>query len=125
MRVGLIVAGLIMIAMGVIILLKVADQSLALGFFKGAVTIGGAWLICAAYTCQSYWHGMIGGAVVALLAACRSWWNFPRWIESIVAKSGQPLIAIFEMITAIISSVIVIVAVRTLLEEKARRLREG
>ncbi len=125
MRVLLLVSGLAMIGIGVASLMVIEEKAMALSFFKGAVTLGGAWLICVIYMRQSHWHGVIGGGIVALLAACRSSWNFPSWLQWIAKQCPMPATPVLEFFTAVVSSAIVVTCVRVLFAEKTRRLVEG
>lgn len=125
MRGLLLFGGLAMIGLGVTSLIVIADRAAGLSFFKGAITLGGSWLICLLYTRQSHLHGVIGGGVVALLAACRSWLNAPRWLEWVSRKCPMPATPLLECFTALLASVIVFVCVRVLLAEKTRRLLSG
>jgi hypothetical protein len=125
MRKLLLLSGLAMIGIGIASLMVIEEKATAISFFKGAITLGGAWLICVIYMRQSHWHGVIGGGIVALLSACRSWWNLPNWLQWVVNQCPMPATPLLELFTAIISSVIVITCVRILLAEKTRRLVEG
>jgi hypothetical protein len=114
-----------MIALGITCFLILADKAAGISYGKGAFTLGGAWLICFIFTRQSHWHGVIGGGIVGLLAACRSWWNLPSWLQWIAKQCPMPATPALEFFTAVLSSVIVIACVRTLLAEKTRRLLAG
>lgn len=114
MRLLLVIAGLLTTILGFASQASLQDPSL----LQGALTLGGGWLICAAFSLYSKWHGLIGGGILALLAAARC---APGLFD---AFSGKNPAGVYQAAAFGISLVVLIAILRTLLTERARRERE-
>ncbi|MBB5351048.1 hypothetical protein HNR46_001282 [Haloferula luteola] len=112
MRPLLFLAGALTMGLGVVSMGSLNDP----GLLQGALTLGGGWLICAGFSFRSYWHGVIGAGVLGLLGATRC---APAWLK----LTREPT-APWEAASFIISAVVLIVVVKALLAERARRTRE-
>ena len=91
-------------------------------FISGALTLGGALLICGLFSLRNRWHGVIGAGVVALLGASRGLENLavlPKYWLGERSRGPAPLL---ESAAALICILLLIHVVRTLLAEKRRRL---
>lgn len=114
MRKLLIIAGLATIALGFTADDRLDDPAL----LQGALTLGGGWLICAAFSLYCLWHGVIGGGILALLAAARC---APALVG--LADAANPA-ARYQALAFAISVAVLIFIVRGLLQERRRRERE-
>ncbi|MBK1827060.1 hypothetical protein [Haloferula rosea] len=95
---------------------KLGDPAL----FQGAITLGGAWIICGFFTGskQWYWHGLIAAGVLALLGAARC---APAVLA--LGKPDAPA-APYQAAALVIAFVVLVSTVRTLRAERARRQLE-
>ncbi len=114
MRKVLVIAGLATIALGFAADSRLDDPAL----LQGALTLGGGWLICAAFTFYSTWHGVIGGGILALLASARC---APALVG--LFDPGNPA-ARYQAAAFAIGLVVLVATVRKLLQERRRRERE-
>lgn len=114
MRPILVIAGIATLALGFSADARLDDPNL----LQGTLTLGGGWLICAAFTFYSVWHGVVGGGILALLAGARC---APALFT--FANPDRPA-APYQAIAFVISATVLIATVRTLIRERARRERE-
>jgi hypothetical protein len=114
MRPLLVIAGLATCALGFAGGSKLGDATL----LQGALTLGGGWLICAAFSLHSKWHGYVGAGILALLAAARCAPALPGLLGG--KDPGAP----YQAAAFAIATVVLVATVRALLRERARRERE-
>ena len=110
MRPLIFTAGSLTSALGFVANATIGDPAL----FQGALTLGGGFLICGLFSFSSKCHGIIGAAVLALLGAARC-------APALLDLPNKTQAAPFQAVAFVICSVVVIVIVRTLLAERARR----
>jgi len=81
---------------------------------QGALTLGGAWIICGLFSLSSYWHGVAGAAIVALLGAGRS---LVGLLQNGLTQPAAP----YQAIALVLATLVLVTSVRALLAERARR----
>lgn len=105
---------------------QVLEKGPAMAFLQGALTLGGGIFICLLFSLRSYWHGIIGAGVLALLGTARGLGNIPHIAQYIVGLNREdgptPL---FELCVLLVSAVLLLKVVQALLVERARRQMEG
>lgn len=114
MRPVLFIAGIVTLAIGFSADARLDDPNL----LQGSLTLGGGWLICAAFTFYSVWHGIVGGGILALLAGARC---APALFT--LSNPDRPA-GVYQAIVFVISATVLIATIRTLIRERARRERE-
>jgi len=121
MRFHIFFAGLAIIALG-FAAMQALDEPACFDFLRGALILGGGWIICGLFSLRYRWHGIIGAGVLALLGASRGIQNLaalPRFWFGDRGRSPAPLL---ESAVALISILLLILVVRTLFAEKKRRM---
>ena len=115
MRPLIFTAGSLTSALGFAADAMIGDPAL----FQGALTLGGAFIICAIVSGMPgwKWHGIIGAAVLALLGASRC---APALLDLPNTTQAAP----FQAIAFVICTVVLVVIVRTLKAERAKRQME-
>jgi hypothetical protein len=121
MRLPIFCAGLAILALGATAM-RVLDKPASYGFLTGALTLGGALLICGLFSLRNRWHGIIGAGVIALLGASRGIENLAALPAMLLGGGAQAATTLLESAVALISILLLIGIVRALLAEKKRRL---
>ncbi|MEP4078747.1 hypothetical protein [Haloferula sp.] len=85
--------------------------------FQGALTLGGGFIICGLFSLSSKWHGIIGAAVLALLGAARC-------APALLDLPNKTKAAPFQAGAFVICAVVLVIIVRELRAERARRQME-
>jgi hypothetical protein len=111
MRLLILIAGLLTVALGFAAEAHLEDPTL----FQGALTLGGGWIICALFSYHAAVHGIVGAGVLALLAAARCLPALPALFDG-----GSPG-ARYQGAVLAIALVVLVKVVRHLLAERARR----
>jgi hypothetical protein len=125
MRRALLILGLIVIACGFAGKMILPGRNESFSFLQGGLSLGGAFLICFFFSRNSYWHGMIGSGVVALLGFCRSVVNLPNWFDWLRhAAPKPPATPLIEMFVATLCLWYLTRIIRLLLAERTRRMLE-
>jgi hypothetical protein len=94
------------------------------GFLVGALTLGGALIICGLFSIRMRWHGIIGAGVIALLGASRGIENLAALPQFWIGDRSRGPAPILESGVALICILLLVHVVRTLFAEKHRRLRD-
>ena len=115
---GAVVVGLGLLAM------QVLDRGEALGFLHGALTRGGALLICGLFSLKSRWHGIIGAGILALLGAGRGLGNFPHLMDALSGKSDRRAAPLIELGVTLVCLVLLMRVLAALHRERVRRMLE-
>lgn len=105
--------------------MRLLDHSIAVGFFQGAMTLGGALVICALFTRFMFWHGLIGAGVVALLGAARGMANLPGVFKFFTGDRERGSMPVFELGVAVICVLLLMRVIRMLQRERVRRMLES
>lgn len=116
--------GVIIIALGFLAKNQL-ERMEGFAFLKGALTLGGALIICGLFSFKNHWHGILGGGVVALLGFCRSALQLPELAESLSSIGGKsPAVPLIEGAVCAMCAIIVINTIRVLYKEKTRKMLE-
>lgn len=87
-------SGVAVVAMGITALRTLpAPQSFA--FLQGSLTLGGGFLIAGLFSFKSYWHGLMGAGVLALLGTAWGLMNLPdlaMWLAGDRSHAGAPIL---------------------------------
>ena len=116
MRRIIFTAGIMTMVLGFMAESQLGDPAL----FQGALTLGGAWIICGFFIGSKnwYWHGLIAAGVLGLLGAARC---APALLS--LGDPEKPS-APFQSAALLIALVVMIGSVRVLRAERARRQLE-
>ncbi len=109
---------------------RVLEEKEAMGFLQGAMTLGGGLVISGLFSTRWFWHGALGGGVMALLGFSRGLVNLPslpgylkeRFVEKIVDTNPMPLL---ECSVTLICLLLLVAVVKTLLAERRRKAIEA
>lgn len=125
MRHASLILGIIIIACGIAGKMMLPGRNESFSFLQGGLSLGGAFLICYFFSRSNYWHGTIGGGVVALLGFCRSIVNLPDWFTWLRHASPKPAATpLIELLVAVLCLWHLIRVIRLLMAERTRRLLE-
>lgn len=116
MRRIIFTAGIMTTVLGFMAESQLGDPAL----FQGAITLGGAWIICGFFSGskQWYWHAIIAAGVLGLLGAARC---APSILS--LGNPDEPA-APFQSAALVISLFVLVSTVRVLRAERARRQLE-
>lgn len=120
-RVTIFLAGTAIIATG-IIGLSLLEKDPAVGFLSGALTLGGAILICGLFTFKMPWHGIAGAGVLSLLGLGRGIMNLPdlpAYISGIRERGNAPAL---ELAVTLVCATLLLRMLRALSIERTRRM---
>jgi hypothetical protein len=123
MRFQIFFSGLAILALGYAAMASL-EESERFGFLSGALTLGGALIICGLFSLRMRWHGIIGAGVVALLGASRGIENLAELPKFWIGDRPRGPAPLLESAVALICILLLVHVVRTLLAEKRRRLLE-
>ena len=124
MRLHIFLSGFLIIAAGAVAT-QLLPKMLAFAFVRGALTLGGAFLICGLFTLRMHWHGVIGAGIVALLGAAKGILNlkdFPAYFSGDRSRGMAPLLEIAITATCVVMLVRVL---RILSAERTRIMLES
>jgi len=101
-----------------------------MGFLQGALTLGGGIVISGLFSTRWYWHGLLGGGVMALLGFSRGLSNLPslpgylkeRFADQVAGANPMPLL---ESSVTLICLLLLVAVVKTLLAERRRKSIEA
>jgi hypothetical protein len=124
MRFYIFLSGLTILAMGGASL-YVLDKANGLGFFQGALTLGGGIVICGIFSVKMKWHGFIGAGILALLGAARGLGNVPGLAKFLTGDRPRGSTPLLEMGVTVICLLLVAKIIRALLQERVRRMLEA
>lgn|GEM_PF-513544 len=123
MRILIFLSGAVIMAMG-ILAFNSLERHVAHGFLEGALTLGGAFVICGIFTLRMPWHGMIGAGIVALLGAGRGLGNLPGMAKFMAGDRSRGPAPILELGVTVICVFLLLRVVRALMAERTRRMLE-
>ncbi|MEI7912279.1 MAG: hypothetical protein WCK77_21820 [Verrucomicrobiota bacterium] len=124
MRIPIFLSGLAILSLG-LAAMSVLGKPACYGFLTGALTLGGALIICGLFSLRNRWHGIVGAGVIALLGASRGIENLAALPGVLLDKQPHGPAPWLEAAVAIICILLLTLVVRTLFAEKTRRLRDG
>ncbi|MCX6874267.1 MAG: hypothetical protein NTW21_10735 [Verrucomicrobia bacterium] len=121
MRIQIFGSGFAVLALGCAAM-HILERPAAYGFLTGALTLGGALILCGLFSLRNRWHGIIGAGVLALLGASRGIENLAALPKFWLGERGCGPALLLESAVALICILLLSRVVRTLLAEKKRRL---
>ena len=124
MRIFVFVCGLTIAAMGVATT-QLLPRDLSMGFFQGALTLGGGLVICGLFSLKMPWHGLIGAGVLALLGAARGLGNVPGIVKFATGDRVRGSLPVFEFGVTVICLMLLMRVIRALQRERLRRMLEA
>lgn len=124
MRIFVFVCGVTIVAMGVATT-QLLSRDLSLGFFQGALTLGGGIIISGLFSLKMPWHGLIGAGVLALLGAARGLGNIPGIVKFAMGDRARGSLPVFEFGVTVICLMLLMRIIRALQRERLRRMLES
>ena len=124
MRIFVFVCGVTIVAMGVATT-QLLSHDLSLGFFQGALTLGGGIIISGLFSLKMPWHGLIGAGVLALLGAARGLGNIPGIVKFAMGDRARGSLPVFEFGVTVICLMLLMRIIRALQRERLRRMLES
>ena len=121
MRSPIFLAGLFILALGVPAM-RILEKPASYGFLTGALTLGGALIICGLFSLRNRWHGIIGAGVIALLGASRGIENLAALPVCLLDRGARGPAPVLESAVALTCILLLILVVRALFAEKKRKL---
>ena len=121
MRIAIFLSGLLVLALGVTAM-RMLEKPASYGFLTGALTLGGALIICGLFSLRNRWHGIIGAGVIALLGASRGIENLAALPGLLIGTGARGPAPVLESAVALICILLTILVVRSLFAEKKRKL---
>ena len=122
-RLQIFFSGAVVVGFG-LLAMQLLDRGEALGFLHGALTLGGALLICGLFSLKSRWHGIIGAGILALLGAGRGLGNFPHLMDALSGKSDRRAAPLIELGVTLVCLVLLMRVLAALHRERVRRMLE-
>jgi hypothetical protein len=123
MRFQVFFCGAAVIALGVAAM-NILERDQAIGFLQGALTLGGALLICGLFSLKMKWHGIIGAGVLALLGAARGVGNLPDLALFLSGQSERGAAPVMELGITVVCLVLLVRVLTALYHERLRRMLE-
>lgn len=123
MRAHVFASGMLVIALGVHALRGLSPTEVP-GFLQEILTLGGALLICGAFSLGMRWHGVIGAGVVALLGAARGIGNLPDLAAWLAGERVRGSLPWTEAGITLVCAVLLARVIAALRREKIRRMLE-
>ncbi len=124
MRPAIFLSGILVIGLG-ISALQMLEKQPAFGFFQGAITLGGGFLICGLFSLKMHWHGIIGAGVLGLLGTARGLGNIPDLFKLAAGDHSRGPAPLLELGVTLISCVILLRVLQALQRERTRRMLEN
>lgn len=124
MRIHVFLSGILVFAIG-IAGTQFLPKMPGFEFLRGALTLGGALLICGFFMIKMPWHGIIGAGIVSLLGAAKGVMglkDLPDYIGGDRSRGPAPLL---EVGITIICVTLLLRVLRVLSAERTRRMLEA
>lgn len=100
-----------------VVSLGILEKPASLGFFQGAITLGGGLLICFAFSLKMQWHGIIGAGVLALLGFAKGLGN----LTHLIPPNRPDAKSLMELVVTLASGSLLTIVARCLLKERRKR----
>ncbi len=121
MRFQVFLSGVAVLALGAAAThLLAGNESLA--FLQGALTLGGGIIICGLFALKSYWHGLIGAAILGLLGCARGLGNLPDLLKLVAGDRQRGAAPIMELAVTLICGWLLLRVLGALQRERTRRM---
>ncbi|BCU78312.1 hypothetical protein [Luteolibacter sp. LG18] len=103
---------------------KALEQADAMGFLNGALALGGGLIICGMFSIRWFWHGLIGGGVIALLGFGRGIFNIMGLVRFFQGEAEHGPLPILEAAVTVICLFLLLGVIKAISAEKQRKLLE-
>ena len=123
MRIQIYTSGAAILALGAAAM-RLLEKQEAQSFLLGALTLGGALIICGLFSLKNLWHGMIGAGVLALLGTARGLGNIPDLIKLAQGDRHRGPDPVMELGVTLICLVLLLRVLGALRRERTRRMLE-
>lgn len=124
MRTHIFLSGFLIIAAG-IAATQLLPKMQAFEFIRGALTLGGAFLICGLFTLRMHWHGVIGAGIVALLGGAKGVLNLKDFPDYIAGERTRGIAPVLEIAITLICAILLVRVLRVLSAERTRMMLEA
>ena len=124
MRIHVFLSGILVFVIG-IVGTQFLPKMPGFEFLRGALTLGGALLICGFFMIRMPWHGIIGAGIVSLLGAAKGVMglkDLPAFIGGDHSRGMAPLL---ELGITVLCLVLLFRIVGILKAERTRRMLEN
>lgn len=121
MRIHVFLSGVAVLASGGLAL-RFLSKAEALGYFHGALTLGGGLVICGLFSLKSYWHGLIGAGVLALLGSARGAANLPDAFRYLAGHQARGVAPLLELGVTLVCLALLVRVLQALQRERIRRM---
>jgi hypothetical protein len=121
-RLTLFLAAAAIVSLGLFGTLRL-EQDAGMAFLLGALTLGGGFLICALFSLNMPWHGVLGGGVLALLGFGRGLLNTPDFAEFLAGNRERGMAPPMEIAVALVCVLVLLWVYRAWSKERIRRVR--
>ena len=122
-RLFLFLAAAAIIGLGVFGTLRL-EKDAGMAFLLGSLTLGGGFLICALFSLNMPWHGILGGGALALLGFGRGILNAPDFSKFVAGGRERGIAPPLEIAVALVCVLVLLRVYRAWSLERIRRSRE-
>jgi len=123
-RISLFLAAAAIVGLGLFGTVRLEKEA-GMAFLLGSLTLGGGFLICALFSLNMPWHGILGGGVLALLGFGRGILNAPDFAEFVAGSRERGIAPPLETAVALVCVLVLLRVHRAWSLERIRRMREG
>ena len=123
MRILIFLSGALIVGMG-LMAARVLARPDGVPFLQGALTLGGAFVICGIFSLRMNWLGLIGAGIVALLGAARGLGNLPGLAKFMAGDRSRGPAPILELGVTVICVFLLLRVLRAIFAERTRRMLE-
>lgn len=124
MRIQVFLSGLIVLAIG-IAGTQFLPKMPGFEFLRGALTLGGALLICGFFMIRMPWHGLIGAGIVSLLGAAKGLMGLKDLPAFLGGDRSRGIAPLFEIGITVICVILMMRILKILSAERTRRMLEA
>jgi len=125
MRFLLFLCGISVLALGGAALgSELIDHNQAMGFLVGALSLGGGLIISGLFSIRWYWHGLLGGGIMALLGFGRGVLNLPNLLHYLRGDRETGPLPVLETAITVISLLLLVATFKAVVAERHHRLLE-
>jgi len=124
MRVQVFLSGVLVLAIG-IAGAQFLPKMPGIEFLRGALTLGGALLICGFFMIKMPWHGIIGAGVVGLLGAAKGVMGLKGLPDYLMGDRSRGIAPLLEVAIMVLCLILVFRVVGVLKAERTRRMLEN
>lgn len=124
MRVQVFLSGVLVLAIG-IVGTQFMPKMPGFEFLRGALTLGGALLICGFFMIRMPWHGIIGAGIVSLLGAAKGVMGLKDLPDFLSGDRSRGIAPLVEIGITVICVILLMRVLKILSVERTRRMLEA